>query len=110
MRRALLAALLLSSATGSAAALATQTPGEKTIGAGSRPPHYCPRGDTDGFNANRLIGRKLPRARHLANEHGCTLRVVKRNGEGLIITEDFSPTRIDVAVWGKRVSGIDGIY
>jgi hypothetical protein len=109
MRRALLAALLLSSATGSAAALATQTSGE-SIGAGSRPPHYCPRGDTDGFNANRLIGRKLPRARHLANAHGCTVRVVKRNGEGLIITEDFSPTRIDVAVWGNRVTGIDGIY
>jgi hypothetical protein len=107
---AALAAPMVAAAIAAGAALAAAEPAAKTIGAATRPPHYCPRGDTDGFNANRLIGKRLPHARDLARTHDCTLRVVKRDGEALIVTLDFSPTRIDVAVRGKRVTGIDGIY
>ena len=73
-------------------------------------PKYCPLHDPDGYNARRLIGRRLPRAREIAHAHDCTVRVVKRDGESLPITEDFSRTRIDVAVNDGRVTAIDGIY
>jgi hypothetical protein len=110
MRRFMPAAMLLAAGIAVGGAVAAHGSGDRPVDAGSRPPHYCPRGDSDGFNANRLIGRRLPQARDLARAHDCTVRVVKRNGEGLIVTEDFSPTRIDVGVWNGRVTGIDGVY
>jgi hypothetical protein len=110
MRRSVPAAMLLAGAIGAGAAVAAQGSDDGATAAGSRPPHYCPRGDSSGFNANRLIGRRLPQARDLARAHDCTVRVVRRDGEGLIVTQDFSPTRIDVGVWDGRVRGIDGVY
>lgn len=93
--RALIAALLIAVlALGAFAPPATADPSYE------RP--LCPTSDglrsEQRFDAARLVGRSMPAARKLANRHGCSVRVVKRNGEWLAVTEDFSPSRINVAV------------
>ena len=110
MRRAAAIPLLLVSLLASAALLAASGSAREPAVVSVGHPQYCPLHDPDGYNARRLIGRRLPRARQIAHAHGCSVRVVKRDGESLPVTEDFSWTRIDVAVNDGRVTGIDGVY
>lgn len=44
-----------------------------------------------------LIGRHVWDAQKLAARSKCLVRVVRRDGTGLIVTADFVPNRIDVA-------------
>lgn len=55
------------------------------------------------FEIERLEGRRTGAARRLAARHGCQLRVVRRNGRWLAVTEDYSTSRINVAVRDGRV-------
>jgi hypothetical protein len=57
-----------------------------------------------------LIGRRVGKARRIAEHHGCTLRVVRRGGEPLVVTQDFRTDRINVAVRDQVVRRIAGIY
>jgi hypothetical protein len=49
-------------------------------------------------------------SREAARRHDCTVRVVKRNGENLAITDDLEPNRINVAVRDRRVTCIRGVF
>jgi hypothetical protein len=79
-------------------------------------PHYCPKASPElgveagNFKAERLIGLRLHRARKTARRHGCSVRVVRIDGEWLVVTGDFSPKRINVEVVAERVKRIDGVY
>lgn len=55
------------------------------------------------FEIGRLEGLRTGAARRLAARHGCQVRVVRRNGRWLVVTEDYSPSRINVAVRDGRV-------
>ena len=93
-----------------ATALAATAPGSASpADPAARGGPYCPRGDEDGFKAKRLVGKRVPSARRTARRHDCSLRVTKRNGKNLIVTADYSPQRINVAVRDRRVVGIRGI-
>ena len=49
-------------------------------------------------NKAPYIGHTLSEAKKLATQQGFTIRVMRMNGEELVGTTDFVPTRIDVAV------------
>jgi len=71
---------------------------------------YCPRTGENRFDANRLTGRRLDRARTIASSHDCTIRVIKRDGKVRDITDDIRPNRINVVVEDGRVIRVDGVY
>lgn len=73
-------------------------------------PIYCPRTGEDRFDANRLTGKRLDRARTIARSHDCTIRVIKRDGKARAITDDLRPNRINVVVEDDRVIRVDGVY
>jgi len=52
----------------------------------------------------------MKRARTTARRHGCTVRVVRLDGEWLAVTDDFGPDRINVEVEEERIKRINGIY
>ncbi len=55
--------------------------------------------------ARQVVGLNLHAANELANRAGCRLRVVRRNGEGLVVTADLDPRRINIEVEGDTVVG-----
>jgi hypothetical protein len=57
-----------------------------------------------------LVGRTVRRARSIAGRYGCVVRVVRRDGEALPITEDFSPRRINLSVVCGRVKRVVGVF
>jgi len=63
-------------------------------------------GTTDDWNAEKLEGEKIRKAKRIAEKHGCTVRVVKRDGEELPVTMDFSYNRINVSVRNRRVKKV----
>jgi hypothetical protein len=71
-------------------------------------PREAPAGEQ--FDAKRLVGKSVGRARKVAARHGCELRVVKRDGEWLPGTDDFRTDRINVVVVEKHIKRIDGVY
>ena len=64
----------------------------------------------ESYDARDLVGLRVGKARHVAEKHRCTLRVVRRNGEDLVVTQDFRTDRINVAVRRHVVKRIVGIY
>jgi hypothetical protein len=50
------------------------------------------------FDATSIVGETEEDAAAAAEAEGCSLRVVERDGRGLAVTEDFSPSRVNVAV------------
>jgi hypothetical protein len=50
------------------------------------------------------------RARAIARRHGCIVRVVRRDGENLAVTDDFRTDRINVAVRNGRVVRATGVF
>jgi hypothetical protein len=46
----------------------------------------------------QLVGLHMDDARALATRSGCHLRVVKRNGKGLVATTELDPKRINVSI------------
>jgi hypothetical protein len=73
-------------------------------------PRYCPKGDESGYDANDLVGRNVSTAKERAKAENCKLRVVRRNGTWLAVSDDWRPDRINVAVRGYRVTRITGIH
>lgn len=76
----------------------------------SPPPNACPEGSTSAINSKRLVGKRVRRARELARKYGCTVRVVRRNGQDLPVTKDFSTARANVAMRRGRVVKVVGIF
>jgi hypothetical protein len=60
--------------------------------------------------SRRLGGRRLVDAQSLAREARCALRVVSQDGQDLAVTEDFSPSRINVRVESGKVTGVTGLF
>ena len=60
------------------------------------PPSSLP-AEVDPAAAEVLVGLTEEAASVLAAENGWTLRVVRVDGEDLAVTEDWSPTRVNVA-------------
>jgi hypothetical protein len=78
--------------------------------------YLCPRQQpgppprAEAFNARELVGMRVKKARRVSDAHACELRVVRRNGEPLVVTQDFRTDRINVAVRHRVVKRIVGIY
>ncbi|HEU4655878.1 MAG TPA: hypothetical protein VFR97_00050 [Capillimicrobium sp.] len=60
--------------------------------------------------SRRLPGLRVRRAEARAEQAGCAFRVVRRNGTDLPVTEDFSPSRINVAVRSGVVTRVVGLF
>jgi hypothetical protein len=63
----------------------------------------------DPVNARRFVGMTVRHARRLGRAHDCLVRVVRRNGEDLIVTTDFRTDRANVAVRDHRITRVVGI-
>jgi hypothetical protein len=73
--------------------------------------HLCPRdAAAEPYDARGLVGLRVRKARAVAARHDCELRVVRRHGESLVVTQDFRTDRINVAVRDRVVRRIVGIY
>ncbi len=48
-------------------------------------------------DAQVLVGMTLRQAEAEAEDRGWSVRVARRDGEDLAVTEDYSPTRVNVA-------------
>lgn len=77
-------------------------------GAGNSKP--CPRKSADSFDSRQLIGKSLERSHAIAKRNDCIIRVVKRDGEELDITDDLRFNRINVVLVDGHVVRIDGVY
>ena len=60
--------------------------------------------------SRRLEGWSLERARARAERERCPLRVVRLDGAGLAVTDDYSESRINVAVDAGRVTKVTGLF
>jgi hypothetical protein len=61
------------------------------------------------FDARDVIGRPLEDAKSLAERNDCRLRVVQRDGEKLVRTEDLRPNRINVTVESGYVTALTDV-
>jgi hypothetical protein len=52
----------------------------------------------DETDAQVLVGRALGEARSLAQDRAWSIRVARLDGQDQVLTDDYSPTRINVAV------------
>jgi hypothetical protein len=73
-------------------------------------PHRCPRTDGEGLETSRLLGKTMRRARMIAARHDCTVRVIRRNGKPLVVTDDFRHDRINVSIVDRRISRVHATY
>jgi hypothetical protein len=76
-------------------------------------PVPCPTDQAGGtgktFDARELEGKTLARAEATAKARGCSVRVARRDGEDLLLTQDLSPSRINVEVTDGRVTRVLGV-
>jgi hypothetical protein len=75
-------------------------------------PIPCPSdkaGTAGVFDARDLEGRTLAEAQATAKARGCSVRVARRDGEDLILTQDLSTSRINVEVTDGRVTRVLGV-
>ena len=101
----LIASALLLTAPGVASA--------ERAGDAKRP--FCPKRSLElrsgeRLDAARLVGKTVRRATEIAERHGCTVRVVRRNGVPLPVTDDYLTGRINVAVRNGVVKRIVGVF
>ena len=66
----------------------------------------CVRATREAARGLRLAGRTEATARDALARRGLTLRVTRRDGEGLVTTRDLRCTRVNVAVEDGRVSRV----
>lgn len=57
-----------------------------------------------------LVGKSVEKARAIVKERDFEMRVVKRDGEELPVTQDLTPGRVNVVVEGGEVTEVDGLY
>lgn len=88
--------------------------GPQTLSAHTGHAHPCPdypRHEADGsFDANRVIEKRVPVARRMARRHDCTVRVIKRDGKRLSVTDDRRFNRINVVVRNDFIIRMKGVY
>jgi len=70
----------------------------------------CPRGTPEGFKLSDVEGKQLTEVETWAASKGMTVRVVKRDGQSLPVTMDFSPDRINTQVEAGVVTRYCGNY
>jgi hypothetical protein len=58
------------------------------------------------FNTRALLGRTDEQATDTAGKWGCSIRVIQRNGQKFIITEDFRPNRLNVIIKHGLVTSV----
>lgn len=63
----------------------------------------------DPADAEVLVGLPLARAEAEALHRGWTVRVARQDGEDLALTDDYSPTRVNVAVQDDVVTEVVSI-
>jgi hypothetical protein len=93
---------------------AAPAPGTTTTDPGATVPADqpipCPSDKAGGapgsFDARELEGRTLAEAQATAKARGCSVRVARRDGEDLIVTQDLSTSRINVEVTDGRVTRV----
>jgi hypothetical protein len=61
------------------------------------------------FDATAVVGEPLAAAEAEAGIEGCSVREVIRDGEGLAVTEDYRPDRVNVATRDGDVTRIVSI-
>jgi len=59
---------------------------------------------------DRYVGMTLRRAARHARGTGRTVRVVVRDGASVPVTKDLRTDRVNVAVRGRRIVRVDGVY
>jgi hypothetical protein len=72
-------------------------------------PIPCPSdkaGTAGAFDARELEGRTLAEAQAAAKARGCSVRVARRDGEDLMLTQDLSTSRVNVEVTDGRVTRV----
>lgn len=72
--------------------------------------HYCPKGGDDPIKVSRLVDRRVRVARRMARRHNCVVRVVKRDGRALVVTDDLRYDRVNVVVRDRRIKRIYGVF
>ncbi len=74
-------------------------------------PKLCPSTERVWNAKKSILGKRLPVARRIAKQHGCTVRVVNRNGNSLVVAGDLRTNRLNVYIRGpkKRVVRIIGV-
>ena len=97
---ALIVAALLLMACGEDEEPAVQRPAE---------PIWCPKDREGGFDAREVLGRSADEAERLAEDNGCHLRVVERDGQSQPVTKDLRFDRINVAVRDGVVTRVASI-
>lgn len=66
-------------------------------------------GGSGGFDARELLGLEIARAKALAKNNDCAVRVVNRDGQELVRTMDYSNARINVTETEGRIVALNGI-
>jgi hypothetical protein len=61
------------------------------------------------FDARELLGETTRQAERLAKRNECSLRVVVRDGERLVTTQDLRPNRINVSVRRGYVTALQSV-
>jgi hypothetical protein len=61
------------------------------------------------FDARRLLGMRLSKARHQGSVEGFLLQTAILDGRALLTTTDYRPNRVDVVVRNGRIVGIHGV-
>jgi hypothetical protein len=72
-------------------------------------PISCPSHRQDAFDAQQVVGESVQGAERLAERHGCSVRVIERDGEPLAGTDDLVPSRINVVVENGLVTQVAGV-
>ena len=75
-------------------------------------PKYCPSTKKTCDSKPELEGKTYEVAVPIEKAHGCSIRILKIDGAGQLITDDFSWYRIDVAVEGpdQLITEVIGVF
>ncbi len=60
--------------------------------------------------AEELVDKSLSAARRILEGTGCSLRVVARDGASPAVTDDYVPSRINVALRGGLIVRVVGFF
>ena len=63
----------------------------------------------NAFDTKTLLGKPLAEAESIAADHGCTVVVAIKDGEGQPVTTDIDPARITVYTEDDDVTQIEGV-
>lgn len=54
----------------------------------------------------QVIGKTVEEAKQLGDQHGFLVRTSKKDGESLMLTMDYRPTRLNVETINNRVTAV----